>query len=328
MNVKRTFSLFKSSVNDFMEDDCSTQAAALSYYTIFSLPPLLLLLLTILGAVVDPQDIRGQLEAQIGTLMGPAATQQIRTILAQLHGPVSGSVIATVVGFLGLLLGAGGAFGQLQAALNRAWEVRPDPHQGGLRSFVFKRLFSFGMILSVAFLLLISLVVSAALSASGGTLARMLPEGLSGSVLQLANIALSLVVIAALFAAIFKVLPDAKVSWGDVWVGAAVTAVLFVAGKFLIGFYIGRSNPGQAFGAAGSLAVLFAWVYYSAMILLFGAEFTQAWVERNGGSIAPERGAVRVIEETRVLDGRSDARSAGQAVGRSGRQIEASSSRA
>ena len=301
MNVKRTFSLFKSSLNDFMDDDCSTQAAALSYYTIFSLPPLLLLLLTILGAVVDPQDIRGQLEAQIGTLMGPAATQQIRDILAQLHGPGSGDVIATVIGFVGLLLGAGGAFGQLQAALNRAWEVQPDPHQGGLRSFVFKRLFSFGMILSVAFLLLISLVVSAALSAFGGTLARMLPEGLSGSVLQLANIALSLVVIAALFAAIFKVLPDAKVSWGDVSVGAAVTAVLFVAGKFLIGLYIGRSNPGQAFGAAGSLAVLFAWVYYSAMIVLFGAEFTQAWVERNGGSIAPERGAVRVLEETRVV---------------------------
>jgi len=301
MNVKQVFALFRSSVNDFMVDDCSTQAAALSYYTIFSLPPLLLLLLTVLGAVVDPQDIRGQLEAQIGTLMGPTATEQIRNILAQLHAPGSGGVIATVVGFVGLLLGAGGAFGQLQGALNRAWEVKPDPHQGGLRSFVFKRLFSFGMILSVAFLLLISLVVSAALSAFGGTLARMLPEGLSGSVLQLANIALSLVVIAALFAAIFKVLPDAKVSWGDVWVGAAVTAVLFVAGKFLIGFYIGRSNPGQAFGAAGSLAVLFAWVYYSAMIVLFGAEFTQAWVERNGGSIAPERGAVRVLEERRVV---------------------------
>jgi membrane protein len=322
MDVKRTFSLLKSSVNDFLEDDCSTQAAALSYYTIFSLPPLLLLLLTLLGAVVDPQDIRGQLEAQIGTLMGPAATEQIQNILAQLHGPGSGGVIATVVGFAGLLLGAGGAFGQLQAALNRAWEVQPDP-QGGLRSFVFKRLFSFGMILSVAFLLLISLVVSAALSAFGGTLARMLPEGLSGSVLQLANIALSLVVIAALFAAIFKVLPDAKVSWRDVWVGAAVTALLFVVGKFLIGFYIGRSNPGQAFGAAGSLAVLFAWVYYSAMIVLFGAEFTQAWVERNGGSIAPERGAVRVVEEKRVVDGRPDGRTAG----RSSKQVEVSSSR-
>lgn len=301
MNLKRTASLLKSSFNDFLEDDCSTQAAALSYYTIFSLPPLLTLVLMILGALVDPQDIRGQLETQIGGLMGPTASEQVRTILTQLHGPGSGSVVATVLGIVGLLLGAAGAFGQLQAALNRAWEVKPDPHQGGLRSFLLKRMFSFGMILSVAFLLLVSLVVSTALSAFGGTLARMLPDGLSAPVLQTANVALSLVVIAALFAAIFKVLPDAKVSWRDVWVGAAVTAVLFVLGKFLIGFYIGRSNPGQAFGAAGSLAVLFAWVYYSAMIVLFGAEFTQAWVERNGGSIAPERGAVRVLEETKVV---------------------------
>ena len=301
MNPKQTFSLLKASVNGFMDDDCSTQAAALSYYTIFSLPPLLLLILMILGALVDPQDIRGQLEAQMGTLMGPTATEQIRTILAQLHGPGSGNVLATVLGVVGLLLGASGAFGQLQAALNGAWEVRPDPHQGGLRGFLVKRLFSFGMILSVAFLLLVSLVVSTVLSAFGGTLGRMLPDGLSAPVLQVVNNVFSLVVISALFAAIFKVLPDAKVSWRDVWVGAAVTGVLFVVGKFLIGFYIGRSNPGQAFGAAGSLAVLFAWVYYSAMIVLFGAEFTQAWVERNGGSIAPERGAVKVREETRVV---------------------------
>jgi membrane protein len=301
MNLKQVASLLKASANDFMEDDCSTQSAALAYYTIFSLPPLLMLLLMILGALVDPQAIRGQLETQIGSLMGPTAAEQIRTILAQLHGPGSGSVLATVLGIVGLLLGAGGAFGQLQAALNRAWGVKPDPHQGGLRGFVGKRLFSFGMILSVAFLLLVSLVVSTLLSAFGGTLGRMLPDGLSAPVLEIVNNVFSLVVITLLFAAIFRVLPDAKVSWRDVWVGAAVTAVLFVVGKFLIGFYIGRSNPGQAFGAAGSLAVLFAWVYYSAMIVLFGAEFTQAWVERNGGSIAPERGAVRVLEETRVV---------------------------
>src|SRR5262249_14668448 len=153
-------------------------------------------------------DIRGQLEAQIGGLMGSTASEQIRTILAQVHGPGSGSTIATVVGIGGLVLGASGAFGQLQAALNRAWEVMPDPRQGGLRSFVLKRLFSFGMILSVAFLLLVSLVVSAALSAFSGILSRILPDGLSVTLLQLANVVLSLVVIAALFAAIFKVLPD------------------------------------------------------------------------------------------------------------------------
>jgi membrane protein len=295
MNVKGALALLKSSGADFIEDDCPTQAAALSYYTIFSLPPLLMVLLLILGALVNPQDIRGQLEVQIGTLMGPSATEQIRTILAQLHQP-GGNGLATVLSIGGLVLGATGAFGQLQAALNRAWEVAPDP-RAGLKAFLVKRLFSFGMILSVAFLLLVSLVLSAALSAFGGALGRMLPDGISATVLQVVNLAVSFVVITALFATIFKVLPDARVAWRDVWVGGAVTALLFVLGKFLIGFYLGRSNPGQAFGAAGSLAVLFVWVYYSSMILLFGAEFTQAWIERDGSSIAPERGAVRVVEE-------------------------------
>ncbi|MGH7513003.1 MAG: YihY/virulence factor BrkB family protein [Gemmatimonadales bacterium] len=296
MDLRQALSLLKSSGSDFLEDDCPTQAAALSYYTIFSLPPLLMVLLLILGALVNPHDIRGQLEAQIGALMGPTATEQIRTILAQLHQPGSDNALRTVLSIGGLVLGATGAFGQLQAALNRAWEVAPDP-RAGLKAFLVKRLFSFGMILSVAFLLLVSLVLSAALSAFGGAVARMLPDGLSATVLQVVNLAVSFVVITALFATIFKVLPDARVAWRDVWVGATVTALLFVIGKFLIGFYLGRSNPGQAFGAAGSLAVLFVWVYYSSMILLFGAEFTQAWIERDGNSIAPERGAVRVVEE-------------------------------
>ena len=306
MGITRIVSLIKSSGAEFIEDDCQTQAAALSYYTIFSLPPLLLVLLMILGALVDPQEIRGQLETQIGALMGPTATEQISAILSQLHQPGAAGLLPTIVGIAGLILGATGAFGQLQAALNRAWEVAPDPTQGGVKGFVLKRLFSFGMILSIAFLLLVSLVLSAALSAFGGTLGRMLPNGVSVTLLQGLNLAISFLVITALFATIFKVLPDAKVAWRDVWVGAAVTALLFVVGKFLIGFYLGRSNPGQAFGAAGSLALLFAWVYYSAMILLFGAEFTQAWVERNGGTIAPQRGAVRVIEETKqIRDGRA-----------------------
>jgi membrane protein len=301
MHVKEAFSLLKVSGGSFLEDDCQTQAAALSYYTTFSLPPLLMVLLLILGALVDPQDIRGQLEIQMGALMGPAATEQIRSILAQLHQPGSGGTLATVLSVAGLVLGASGAFGQLQAALNRTWGVAPDPQQGGMKAFLVKRLFSFGMILSVAFLLLVSLVLSAGLSAFGGALGRMLPEGLSTTLLQILNLAISLLVITAVFAAIFKVLPDARVAWRDVWVGAGVTALLFVIGKFLIGFYIGRSNPGQAFGAAGSLAVLLVWVYYSSMIVLFGAEFTEAWVERRGGVITPERGAVRVLEEKRPV---------------------------
>jgi membrane protein len=301
MAFRETFALARDSVKEFLDDDCQTQAAALSYYTIFSLPPLLVLILMLLGAVLDPQDIRGHLETQLGTLMGPSATEQIRNILEQAHSPGSGTGVAAVLSVLALLLGATGAFGQLQAALNRAWEVAPDPDKGGLKQFLLKRVFSFGMILSVAFLLLVSLVLSAALTAFGGALGSMLPEGVSATLLQVVNQLLSLVVIAGLFAALFKVLPDARVAWRDVLVGGAATAVLFVLGKFLIGLYLGRSNPGEAFGAAGSLAVLLVWIYYSSMILLFGAEFTQLWAERRGQGIAPERGAIRVVRQRKEL---------------------------
>lgn len=301
MGLKDTLTLVKDSGKDFIDDDCPTQAAALSYYTIFSLPPLLMLILLILGAVLDPQDIQGQLESQIGGLMGPSATEQIRTILQQAHQPGSGGLLPTLLSIGALLLGATGAFGQLQAALNRAWEVAPDPQQGGLKAFLLKRVFSFGMILSIAFLLLVSLMLSAALTAFGGALGGLLPDGVSTTLLQVLNQVISFVVIGGLFAAMFKVLPDAVVSWRDVSVGAGATALLFVIGKFLLGLYLGRSNPGQAFGAAGSLAVMLVWIYYSSMILLFGAEFTQAWAERRGSGIAPENGAVRVVQEKRQV---------------------------
>lgn len=304
MGLKEGFTLLRDSGRDFLDDDCPTQAAALSYYTIFSLPALLLLILLILGAVLDPRDVQAQLEGQFGALMGPSATAQIRTILQQAHQPGSGGPLTTVLGIAALLFGATGAFGQLQAALNRTWEVTPDPEKGGLKAVLLKRVFSFGMILSIAFLLLVSLAVSAALSAFGGALGAFLPSGVSATLLQVVNQVISLLVIAGLFAAIFKVLPDARVSWRDVWVGAGFTALLFVIGKFLIGFYLGQSNPGEAFGAAGSLAIMFIWIYYSSMILLFGAEFTQVWVKRHGSGIAPAKGAVRVLEEKRhIRDG-------------------------
>jgi membrane protein len=296
MRPGEVIALLADSVRDFSRDECPTQAAALSYYTIFSLPPLLAVLLLILGSVLDPRDVQGQLEQQIGALMGPTAVDQIRTILQQARRPEAHGALATVLSVGALVIGAAGAFGQLQAALNRAWEVAPDPAQGGLKQFLLKRVFSFGMVFIVAFFLLVSLAVSAALSAFGGALGGMLPDSISTTLLQVVNQIVSLAVVSVLFAAIFKVLPDAKVAWRDVWVGAFVTAVLFVVGKFLIGYYLGRTNPGQAFGAAASLAVLFVWVYYSSMILLFGAEFTESWADRRGSGIAPERGAVRVVE--------------------------------
>jgi len=299
-NATTRIGLVKESVRDFLDDDCPSMAAALSYYTVFSLPPLLVLLLLLLGSLLNPQDIQGTVEARIRDLMGPAGGDQIRTILAHAARPGSG-VVATVLGAVALVLGATGVFSQLQAALNKAWKVAPDPQKGGIKQFLLKRAFSLGMVLGLAFVLLVSLVLSAALSAFGNSLTRLLPEGLSATLLEAINFAVSFGVIALLFAAIFKVLPDASIGWADVWVGAIFTAALFVGGKFLLGFYLGHSNPGEAFGAAGALAVMFVWIYYSSMIVLLGAEFTQTWAVRRGKGIEPERGAVRVVRELHVV---------------------------
>jgi membrane protein len=286
--------LVRSTVSDFLEDDCMTMAAALSYYTVFSLPPLLFFILLLLGAVLSPEDVRGALETQINNVMGPAGAQQVRSILQHAHAP-SGGAVSVIIGIGALVFGASGAFGQLQKSLNRVWEVEPDPNQGGFRSFIGKRAMSLGMVLAIAFLLLVSFVISAALSAFGQALGQMLGGGVSNVILEVINAAISFGVITLLFAAMFKVLPDADMRWRDVWIGAALTALLFVIGKFLLSYYLGHSNQGEAFGAARSLVLVFLWIYYASNILLFGAEFTQSWAERHGG-IRPAPGAVRVQE--------------------------------
>lgn len=294
------WAVLKQSISEFFDDSCPSQAAAISYYAVFSLPPLLLLLLLLVGSVMNPEDVRGALERQLQQLMGPAAGAQIRAIISHAERP-GGGMLPTLLGVAALLFGATGAFGQLQYALNQAWDVAPDPRQGGVRNFLLKRLLSFGLVLAVAFLLLISLVISAILSGLGDRLARLLPTGFSATALQWLNLGISLVVITALFAAMFRLLPDVRIAWRDVRVGAAVTALLFVAGKYAIGLYLGRTNPGEAFGAAGSLAVTLLWIYYSSLILLFGAEFTQAWAIHHGSWVVPEQGAARIEQQKRYL---------------------------
>ena len=295
--------LFKKSVSDFIADDCMDSAAALSYYTIFSLPAILVLLLLLVSSVMDANDVRGGLESQMQNLMGPSAGEQVRTIIEKAEQKPGGGLIPTILGILGLIFGATGAFGQLQKSLNRTWDVEPDPNQGGIKAFLSKRVFSLGIILVVAFMLLVSLVISAALSGMGNRLGSVLPSGLSEPVLQALNLVISLGAITLLFAAMFKVLPDAKISWRSVWAGAVFTGILFVLGKFAIGLYLGHSNPGQAYGAAGSLAVLLLWIYYSSLIVLFGAEFTETWAqERRGETIEPEPGAIRVKREKQRVE--------------------------
>ena len=287
--IKRTF-------REFKDDDIPRMAAALSYYTIFSLPPLLILLIMIAGLFFDPQDIQGRVVQEIGGAMGEQGAEQIRAMIEHADRPGSGGPLMTVLSIAALLFGATGAFGQLQGALNQAWEVKKDPRKGGIMSFVLKRVLSFGMILVIAFLLLVSLVLSALLSQAGGVIADLLPAGLGEATLWAINLALSLAVISALFATMFRVLPDAEIAWSDVWRGALATGVLFVLGKFLLGLYISRSDPGSAYGAAGSLAIILVWVYYSAMIFFLGAEFTQVYASERGKGIRPDEDAVRVVE--------------------------------
>lgn len=292
--LRRAGSLLAQTARESMSDGCPEMAAALAYSTVFSLPPLLVLLMLIVGAVVDPATVERLLAGQVGALLGPEGGQQVSALIRNASRPDIGGV-AAVLGIGAFLLGATAAFAQLQTALNRAWQVAPDPARGGVGRFLLKRAISFAMILVLGFLLLASLALSALLAALGDALATVTAQGVSGLLLQAINATLSFVVIGLLFAAIFSYVPDAVVRWRDALVGGAFTALLFTLGKTLIGAYLGRSDAGSAYGAAGSLAVALLWIYYTALITLIGAEFTQVWARERGQAIVPEPGAVRVI---------------------------------
>jgi membrane protein len=289
--MKQTFDLLKTTLSDFSNDRCPQMAAALSYYTVFALPPLLILILALVGVFVDPQDLHGRIVAEMRALVGTEGARLISGIITGANRPGQG--IMAVTGVVALLLGATGAFTQLQEALNTAWEVKPDPGQGGIKSFLGKRVLSFGMVLVVAFLLLVSFVISALVSAFGDVVVGIL-GGTGEMIAQTVQIVIGFGVAWLLFAALFKFLPDAVISWRDVRLGALVTALLFTVGRFAIGFYLGRSEATNAFGAAAALAVLLVWIYYAAIILLLGAEFTQVWARRHNREIEPEPGAVRI----------------------------------
>jgi membrane protein len=292
ITAKEAFQLVKASAKDFGDDQCTTQAAALAYSVVFALPPLLVLILMMVSAFVSRETVQHAMSGQVGAMLGDDGAKMVTTMITQAKQP-GGGVVGTILGIVALVLGATGAFMALQGALNRAWEVKPDPKQGGIKNMVFKRVLSLGMVLVIAFLLLVSLALSAMITALGGWIGALIP-GASAVLVAVLQTLISMAVVTVLFAAIFKVLPDAEIAWRDVWVGALVTAVLFEIGKWGIGLYLGHSNPGKAYGAAGSLAVILVWIYYTAMILLFGAEFTQTWAVARGSGIRPEKGAVRI----------------------------------
>lgn len=284
--------ILKDAFKGFGKDECGTRAAALSYSTIFAMPPLLILIVTIAGRVWGADQVQRSIEGQFSGLIGPDAAKTVHDMVAHGQHSAGGGIVGSVLGILGLVLGATGAFLSLQDALNHAWNVKPDPKHGGIKNFLMKRLLSLGMVLGLGFLVAVSLALSAAITALTSSFGTSIPSG----VLYVVDLVVSLGVLTVLFASLFKFLPDAKVAWRSVWLGGLATAILFVVGKFVLGLYLGHSKPGDSFGAASALAVLFVWVYYAGMIVLFGAEFTQAWATAHGHTIEPSAGAVAVVD--------------------------------
>ena len=297
------FNLLKDTFREWREDGANRLAAALAYYTTFSLAPLLVLIIAIAGLAGGREAAQTQTMAQVEDLLGAEGRDFVQGMIESASRPSTGWM-ATFIGAVTLLFGALGVFGELQNSLNTIWEVKPKPAKGvldGIRRFVFRRLLSFTMVLGIGFLLLASLVVSAGVSAFGEYIGTRWP--MADFWLGLMNFTVSFLVITLLFGMIFKFLPEIKIAWKDVWLGAAVTSVLFSLGKFLIGLYLGRSEVGNTFGAAGSLAILLIWIYYSAQILFFGAEFSQVYANRYGSKIVPDPDMVKLTEIERAEKG-------------------------
>jgi membrane protein len=280
----RTFwHLIKEAVDDWSHDRAPRLGAALAYYTVFSLVPFLVVVIALIGVFFGEDAARSAILSQIATLVGEQSAGAIKDMIQRAEQPSTG-FIATSLAVVTLLFGASGVFGQLQDALNTVWGVEPKEGRG-VWGFIKDRFLSFVAVLGTGFLLLVSLILSSALAAFGTWFSGLLP--LPEAVLHLLNFALSFTVITGLFALIFKILPDARVAWRDVWVGAVLTATLFTIGKYALGLYLGKSNVASAYGAAGSLVLILLWVYYSAQILLYGAEFTQVYANRLGERIVP-----------------------------------------
>ena len=273
--------LLKDTFSKWSADKAPRLGAALSYYTVFSLVPLLVLAIAIAGLVFGTEVAEQAMMTQIESLVGPQSAAAIKQMLEIAQKPSSG-LFASLIAIGTLLLGASGVFAQLQDALNAVWGVEPKADRG-MWGTIKDRFFSLVAVLGTGFLLLVSLVLSAALAAVGKMFQGWLPG--QEVVLHLADVAISFGVITLLFAMMFKLLPDAKVAWRDVWIGAALTSFLFTIGKFLIGMYLGKADVGSAYGAAGSLVILLVWVYYSSQILFYGAEFTAVYANRYGSRI-------------------------------------------
>ena len=291
MKASEHFSVLKQAATEWIDDNAPTLGAALAYYTVFSLAPLLIISIGIAGLIFGQEAAQGQIFEQMRSLVGDQGGKAVEEMVQNANSEKDQSWMATMIGGITLIFGASTVFGQLQASLNAIWGVQAKPGRGFM-GIVRDRVLSFGFILVVGFLLLVSLALSAIVAACSRSMAETLPGGEAfGHVL---NFFLPLVVITLLFAMMFKYLPDVKIPWRDVWMGAFITALLFALGKLGLGLYLGKSGVASSFGAAGSLILLLVWVYYSAQIVFFGAELTQVYADRNGNPFEPTEGAMRV----------------------------------
>jgi len=300
MNFKAILETLKETYTDWNEDKAPRLGAALAYYTVFAMAPLLILMLSITGLFFDKAGSQTMIVGYIHQFIDdPKVAEMIRDMIDNASKHNSG-LMPTIIGLATALFGAAGLFGQLQDALNTIWEVAPKPGLGFM-AMLKNRFLSFTMVLGTGFLLLVSFVLSAALAALGNFMGGYLP--IPEAVLHAINFVISFGIITLLFAMIYKVLPDVEIGWHDVWMGAAMTSFLFTIGKFALGLYLGRSGATSAYGAAGSLILILLWIYYAAQILFFGAEFTQIYATKYGSRIKPSPNAVPVTDDARAKQG-------------------------
>jgi membrane protein len=284
-SVKKFVGIFKETLKVWWAREPFNNSVIVAYYTIFSLPGLLVIVINVAGYFFGTDRVAEEISSQVGGLLGTDTVEDVEDI-AERAGETRGTVLSTILSVLTLLFGATGVFYQVQQIFNKIWEVEPKPKQKFLR-IIRDRLFSLGLVLVVGFLLLVSLVLSAALAALSEWVGGRTPEEAVTFVFSVLDFLVSLGVVTLLFAAMFKVLPDAKIAWKDVWVGAIVTAILFSIAKIGLGLYFGKSEPSSAYGAAGTIVLIMLWVSYAGLILFFGAEFTKLWVARKGRKPPP-----------------------------------------
>ena len=290
--LKKFSLIFKIASKEWYTKDPFKESAVIAYYSIFSLPGFLIVIIAIAGYFFGKEAVSGQIANEISSTMGEETALQIQEIIAK-GSKSKNSAWASIIGVFTILIGATGVFVQFQKSMNTIWKVKSDEKKSGFIIFLKARLFSFGLILSTAFILIASLVISSVISALGNWFSTYFSESFL-VLIQILNSIVSLGILTSIFALMFKYFPDAKVKWNHVWLGSLLTAILFEFGKFAIGFYFGTANPGSGYGAAGSIILILLWVSYSSMIVFFGAEFTASYALQYSGKVEPSNIAKKI----------------------------------